>query len=175
MALAAHPCALARELLEPYIDGELDRRRAAGVRAHLELCDRCRAHHAEAVSLPPRLAALPAPEPPATLIAGVLRRVRDGRIGPLRLWGPLAAEALLVLVALWYGSGVGGLLLFLSRTAADIGALLSWGTGDASLPTPTVGDLFLLLIDGLLVAVTLYHLTLLHRAAASPEQSRRLS
>jgi predicted anti-sigma-YlaC factor YlaD len=162
-------CARARDSLELFVDGELDDRRAAGLRAHLERCDRCRAHHAEATSLPSRLAALPSPEPPPNLVHDVLRRVREGRIGPLRLWGPLAAEALLVLVALWYGSGVGGLLQFLSRTAADLGALLSWGTGDASLPTPTAGDLFLLLIDGLLVAVTLYHLTLLSK------QSRRLS
>ena len=169
MALRAHSCTPVRDALESFLDGELDDRRAAVVRAHLEVCDRCRAHHAEAASLPPRLAALPSPEPPPTLIAGVLRRVRDGRIGPVRLWGPLAAEVLLVLVALWYGSGVGGLLLFLGRTATDIGALLSWGVGDASLPAPTVGDLFLLLIDGLLVAVTLYHLTLLSK------QSRRLS
>lgn len=167
--MATGTCAVVRERLEPFVDGELDEQRAAAVRAHLEECDRCRVHHVEASSLPARLGALRSPDAPPTLVHDVLQRVRDGQIGPLRLWAPLVAELLLFLVVLWYGSGVGGLLTFVGRTASDVAALMSWGAGEASMPPPTAADLFLLLLNGMLVAVTLYHLTLLSR------QSRRLS
>lgn len=167
--MAAVTCAVVRERLEAFVDGELDDGRMAGVRAHLDLCERCRAHHAEASSLPSRLAALRSPDTPPALVHDVLRRVRDTQVGPLRLWSPLAAELLLFCVVLWYGSGVSGLMTFVGRTASDVGALMSWGAGEASMPAPTAEDLFLLLLNGLLVAVTLYHLTLLSR------QSRRLS
>ncbi len=152
-----------RDRLEALVDGDLDPAIAAALRAHLAACAACRAHHAEASSLPSRLAAIRAPEPPENLVAGVLRRVGAGRVGKLRLWGPLSVEAALLLVALWYVSGVEGLYALVERTASDAGALLSWGAGLAEPPAAPTGDAFLLLLCGLLLVTTLYHLALLSR------------
>src|SRR5207237_1400549 len=115
------------------------------------------------VSLPSRLAAMQAPEPPATLVRDVLRRVRGERIGPWRTWGLLGAELGLFAVALWYVSGLNGLVGFVQRTAADAGAVAGWGSGQSDPPPPAAGDLFLLLVSGLLMAIALYHLSLLSR------------
>jgi anti-sigma factor RsiW len=156
-------CVWVRDHLESLVDGELEAGRAGEVRGHLADCADCRAHHAEASSLPTRLAAMPLPEPPATLVASVLGRVSGERVSPLRLWGPLAVELALFLVTLWYVSGLRGLSQLIQRTAADVGALVGWGAGQADLPAPPTGDLFLLLLCGLLVATTLYHLVLLSR------------
>lgn len=75
-----------------------------------------------------------------------------------------AAELLLFGVVLWYLSGPQGLVTLMQRTAADAASLLGWGAGVAHLPAATAGDVFLLLLFGLLVVVTVYHLTLLARA-----------
>jgi anti-sigma factor RsiW len=156
-------CVWVRDQLESLVDGELEAGRAAELRAHLAGCEDCRAHHAEAASLPTRLAAVPFPEPPGTLVRDVLGRVSRERIGPLRLWGPLAVELTLFLVAFWYVSGLQGLSMLVQHTASDVGALVGWGVGQADLPAPPTGDVFLLLVCGLLVATTLYHLVLLSR------------
>jgi anti-sigma factor RsiW len=158
-------CVWTRDQLEALVDGELDPARGTQLRAHLAECADCRAHHAEACSLPARLAAIPSPEPPRALVAGVLRSVRREQIPALHLWGPLAVELALCLVALWYVSGLRGLYVLAQRTSSDVGALLAWGGGQAQLPAPPVGDLFLLLVCGLLVATSLYHLVLLSRQA----------
>jgi anti-sigma factor RsiW len=156
-------CAHARDQLETLVDGELGDERAAGLRAHLAECPACRAHHAEATSLPTRLAAIAGPEPPAALIGEVLRRVDRERIGPLRLWGPLVVELVLFVVTFWYVSGLSGLSLLVKRTASDVSALAGWGVGQAELPAPPAGDVFLLLVCGLLLVTTLYHLSQLSR------------
>lgn len=156
-------CVHVRDQLEPLVDGELSAERASAVRAHLAACEQCRAHHAEATSLPSRLAAISSPEPPAALVGEVLRRVRLDRIDPVRLWGPLAVELALVVVGLWYLSGLDGLALLVQRTVADVTALAGWGAGEADLPAPAAGDVFLLLVCGLLLATTVYHLSLLSR------------
>ena len=156
-------CVQVRAQLEGLVDGDLDGDQAARARAHLADCAACRAHHAEASSLPARLGALGSPEPPAALVEGVLRRVRGETIGPLRLWGPLAVEVLLSVVALWYVSGLDGLSILARRTASDVGSLIGWGAGLSELPAPAAGDVFLLLVCGLLVVTTLYHLALLSR------------
>jgi predicted anti-sigma-YlaC factor YlaD len=156
-------CVWVRDQLESLVDGELETGRAVELRAHLAECGDCRAHHAEATSLPPRLAAVPIPEPPGTLVGDVLHRVSRDRIGPLRLWGPLAVELTLFLATFWYVSGLQGLSLLVQHTASDVGALAGWGVGQADLPAPAAGDVFLLLLCGLLVATTLYHLVLLSR------------
>jgi anti-sigma factor RsiW len=156
-------CVQVRAELEALIDGEVDRNLDARLRAHLADCPACRAHHAEATSLPARVAALGSPEPPAGLVDGVLNRVRGQKIGPLRLWGPLVVELLLAVVALWYVSGLEGLSLLVQRTASDVGSLIGWGAGLSDLPAPAAGDVFLLLVCGLLMVTTLYHLTLLAR------------
>lgn len=156
-------CVWVRDQLESLVDGELDAGRARQLLAHLAECGDCRAHHAEAASLPSRLAAVPFPEPPDTLVGDVLGRVGQERVGPLGLWGPLAVELVLFLVTLWYVSGPRGLSHLIQRTASDVGALAGWGVGQADLPAPPTGDVFLLLVCGLLVATTLYHLVLLSR------------
>ncbi|HKA12732.1 MAG TPA: zf-HC2 domain-containing protein [Candidatus Dormibacteraeota bacterium] len=156
-------CVWVREQLEPLIDGDLAPARVDELRGHLAACEACREHYAEASSLPTRLAVVRTPEPPLNLVRDVLRRVRGDRVGPMRLWGPLGLELVLFLITLWYMSGFGGLYLLVQRTAADAGAVLGWDLGQANLPPPAAGDLFLLLLCGLLVATTLYHLTLLAR------------
>src|SRR5262245_46427624 len=156
-------CVWVREQLEPLIDGDLAPARVDELRGHLAACEACREHYAEASSLPTRLAVVPPPEPPLHLVRDVLRRVRGDRTGPIRLWGPPGLQLVLSLITRWYMSGFGGLYLLVQRTAADAGAVLGWDLGQANLPPPAAGDLFLLLLCGLLVATTLYHLTLLAR------------
>jgi len=156
-------CAWARAQLEPLIDGDLEPAQVEELRSHLAACQACRQHHVEASSLPTRLAVVRAPEPPINFVRDVLRRVRADRVSPLHIWAPLGAELVLFLVALWYVAGFGGRVKLVQRTAADAGAVLGWGAGQADLPPPAAGDLFLLLVCGLLVATTLYHLTLLTR------------
>ena len=158
-------CIQVRAQLEALIDGEVGDDLEARLRAHLTDCPGCRAHHAEAISLPTRLAALGSPEPPPALVDGVLRRVHAKTLTPLHLWGPLVVEVILALVALWYVSGLDGLSLLVSRTASDVGSLIGWGAGLSDLPTPAAGDVFLLLVCGLLMVTTLYHLALLARRA----------
>jgi predicted anti-sigma-YlaC factor YlaD len=157
-------CIHVRAHLESLIDGEAGAELEARLRAHLADCPGCRAHHAEAVSLPTRLAALGSPEPPKALVDEVLRRVHGETLTPLHLWGPLVVEVILALVALWYVSGLNGISLLVSRTASDVGSLIGWGAGLSDLPAPAAsGDVFLLLVCGLLVVTTLYHLALLAR------------
>jgi hypothetical protein len=97
------------------------------------------------------------------LLAGVMQLVKRDSARPLQVWGLFATEAVLVLIAGWYLSGFTGLLDLAGRTAGDIGGWISWFGGQAALPDPAAGDLFLLLICGLLVVVTIFHLTLLAR------------
>ena len=156
-------CEDVRVGLEALVDGELPEDRASLLLAHLAGCAGCRRHHAEAASLSGRLAAMRRPEPPPALVAGVLAAVGRRGPSPLEVWGLLVAEAALVLVAGWYLSGLGGLLGLGRRTAADVGGWLDWLAGQADVPTQAAGDVFLLLISGLLVLVTLLHLALLSR------------
>ena len=156
-------CIQVRAQLEALIDGEVGAELEARLRAHLADCPGCRAHHAEATSIPTRLAALGSPEPPPALVDGVLRRVHGETLTPLHLWGPLVIEVILALIALWYVSGLDGLSLLVSRTASDVGSLIGWGAGLSELPAPAAGDVFLLLVCGLLMVTTLYHLALLAR------------
>ena len=149
--------------LEALVDGDLPEDQASFLRAHLAGCAACRRHHAEAASLPGRLAAMRRPEAPPELVAGVLSRVSARGPRPLEVWGLLAAEAALVLVAGWYLSGLGGLLGLGRRTVADVGGWVDWFAGQADVPAQAAGDVFLLLISGLLVLVTLLHLALLSR------------
>ncbi|HZU18510.1 MAG TPA: zf-HC2 domain-containing protein [Candidatus Dormibacteraeota bacterium] len=154
-------CAEARARLEALVDGDLPKAQAEAVRAHLAGCAACRAHHREACSLPPRLYAICPPDPSPDLVPGVLARVRAERIGPFRLWSPLVVELVLFALVVWYLSGPRGLARLVQRAASDVGALAGWGIGLSSLPAVPPGDVFLLLVSGLLVVVTLYHLSLL--------------
>jgi anti-sigma factor RsiW len=164
----AAACVRVRDHLEELVDGELPVDRAGELRGHLAECPACRAHHSEATSLPSRLAAVGGPEPPPGLMADVLRRVRRERVGPLGVWGPLAVELVLAAVALWYISGLSGLSLLVTRTASDVSALVGWGVGDADLPAPAAGDVFLLVVCALLLVTTAAHLALLSRQGGGP-------
>jgi anti-sigma factor RsiW len=166
--MVASICVWARDQLEALVDGELDGAQAARLRLHLSECSDCSAHHAEATSLPGRLAVIRGPEPSPALLAGVLRRIRADRVTPLQLWGPLGVELGLFLVALWYMSGPGGLVVLVQRTASDLGALAGWGSGQATLPVAPPGDVFLLIVFGLLVLTSIYHLALLSRQGGRP-------
>ena len=170
--MSAPDCLAVRAALEALVGGELPEHRAQLLHGHLATCPDCRRHHAEAISLPRRLAALSSPEAPPALLPSVLRQVRPGPSGALHVWGFLAAEALLVVVAGWYVSGIGGLLGLGGRTAEDVALWLGWLGGQTGPPSPAAGDVFLLLISGLLVLVTLVHLALLSRQAlARPSTS----
>jgi anti-sigma factor RsiW len=144
------------------VDSELDDATAAAMRAHLARCRGCRAQHREAASVPTRLHALRSPEPPSSLIDEVMRRVAP-RSRAVEVWGLLVPEVVLMLVAAWYTSGIGGLFEVTRRTASDVAGFLAWGTGSGDLPTPVPGDLFMLLVALVLGAVTLWHLSLLAR------------
>ncbi|HEY4025240.1 MAG TPA: zf-HC2 domain-containing protein [Candidatus Dormibacteraeota bacterium] len=175
-------CAHVRDQLEALVDGELGQDRAADVRSHLAVCAACRMHHAEATSLPSRLAAVGGPEPPPHLVAQVLSQVRRERVSPLGIWGPLAVELLLAVVALWYVSGLSGLSMLVERTVSDLSALAGWGAGDADLPAPAGGDVFLLMVCALLLVTTVVHLALLARqgwpeagVGERPRKGRRLA
>jgi predicted anti-sigma-YlaC factor YlaD len=152
-------CTETRERLEALVDGDLPETEAIWV--HLAECAACRAHHREACSLPRRLSAIRSPEPSPDLVPKVLARVQAERIGPVRLWSPFIVELVLFTVVIWYLSGPRGLARLVQRAASDVGALASWGIGLSSLPAVPPGDVFLLLVSGLLVVVTLYHLSLL--------------
>lgn len=155
-------CADFRAHLEAFEDGELSVASARAMRAHLEGCPRCRQHQREAASLPGRLRALPSPIPPPSLVPNVMRRVSPRRRA-LETWGLVIPEGLLVLVAAWYTSGVGGLAELGRRMAADVAASLSWTAGAGERPAPMAGDLFMLLVTLLLAGLSLWHLSLLAR------------
>jgi predicted anti-sigma-YlaC factor YlaD len=161
-------CLAVRAQLEALVDGEVGERTAKLLRAHLAQCPECREHYTAAASLPGRLATLGSPEPPPALLAATLREVRRESVGALQIWGLFAAEVALVLIAAWYLSGLSGLLELAGHTAGDVAGWLSWFGGQAAVPAPVADDLFLLLICGLLVLVTLLHLALLSRRGSAP-------
>jgi predicted anti-sigma-YlaC factor YlaD len=156
-------CIAVRAQLEALVDGEVGERTSRLLRSHLSVCPECRALYASAASLPNRVAALPAPAPPPSLLAGVVHLVKRDRVRPLHFWGLFATEAFLVLTAAWYLSGVAGLLDLAGRTAVDVGGWIGWLAGQSAMPDPAAGDLFLLLICSVLLVVTILHLALLSR------------
>ena len=158
-------CREVRPRLELLVDKELDAATAAALRAHIAHCGSCRSLHGEAASVPARLHALRSPAPPASLIGEVMRRVAP-RSRAVEVWGLLVPEVLLVLVAAWYTSGIGGLVEVARRTVSDVAAFVDWGAGRGSLPAPVPGDLFMLLVTLLLAVLTLWHLSLLSRPLA---------
>src|SRR5438105_8757974 len=108
-------CGEVRRRLEALVDSELDEATTAVLRAHIARCPGCRSEHREAASVPSRLHALRSPDPPSSLINEVMRRVAP-RSRALDVWGLLVPEVLLVVVAAWYTSGIGGLVGIVRRT-----------------------------------------------------------
>jgi len=168
-------CARVRVLMEAYVDGNLaadDPETAARVRAHISACDDCRRQHDQAISLPFRLRALRAPQPPESLVPNVMRAVTPRRDESRRAWALLIPEAALVAFIVWYLSGLDGLAREASSAVNDILGLFNWGAGAASLPAVPVADVFLL---GALIALALtaaYHLSVLSHLAVV-ESSRQ--
>ena len=107
-------CERAIDLLSPYLDGELSRRRADAVRAHLDVCGSCRAEFQALARLSALYRELPEPELPADFEARVRKTVaqRSERVGVIeRIERLLAAlrrpafayggVAALLIVGLW--------------------------------------------------------------------------
>ena len=161
-------CAEVRPLIEEFVDLGLDPALAASVRAHLLECDDCRRQQEEALSLPSRLRALVAPEPPAELLASVMTAV--GAIRALEgsrrrvIWKPVVAEALLSAIIGWYISGFAGLGTITNATLGELGQLFGWGSGASALPAAPSADLVLVLACLSLIGVTAYHLMLIARS-----------
>jgi predicted anti-sigma-YlaC factor YlaD len=161
-------CARVRVYMEAYVDGDLateDPVTADRVRLHLADCDDCRRQHDQAISLPFRLRALRAPQPPDSLVVNVMRAVTPRQNESQRAWTLLIPEAALVAFIIWYLSGLDGLAREASSAVNDILGIFNWGAGAASLPAVPVADVFLL---GALIALALtaaYHLSVLSHLA----------
>jgi anti-sigma factor (TIGR02949 family) len=76
-------CAAALELIEPFLDGDLDAGDAERLRGHLAGCAACAAERALAERVHGELRALPQPECPPELLARVVRTGR-GEVVPFR-------------------------------------------------------------------------------------------
>jgi len=171
-------CARVRVLIERYVDGELEARdpeAAAAMRVHLAGCADCRRQHEQAVSLPFRLKALSSPEPPASLVAEVMRSVGPARQAQRRAWTLLAPEALLAAFIVWYLSGLDGLSSLASGTVSDLQSLAGWGSGAAALPSVPTVDILLLAALIALSAIAAYHLSILIRLDSSSDALRRVA
>ncbi len=172
-------CHELRQRLEPLVDRELDQETTARLEAHLRSCSGCSKAYEEAVSLPFRLWALRAPEPPPALVPAVMRAVGAAArlerpavwTRPL-IWAPLLAEGGLAGVIGLYLSGVAGVAALARATVGDLGALWGWSVGFSSPPSDFSADLVVVVGALLLMVVTIYHLALLARQRAH-EQGRQ--
>jgi anti-sigma factor RsiW len=104
-------CEAALDLLEPFVDGDLDAAEEARLRAHLASCVSCAAERALAERIQRELRALPQPECPPELLARVVQAGR-GEVVPFpaplktpRRTGRLRITAAAALVALAVGGG----------------------------------------------------------------------
>jgi anti-sigma factor (TIGR02949 family) len=103
-------CEEAKDLLEPYLDGDLPPDKADRVRRHLDGCPACAAELALAARIQSELRALPQPDCPPEVIERV-RRAGRGEVVPFPArteaprWRIAAAAAL---VALGVGGGALG-------------------------------------------------------------------
>ncbi|HEV2216303.1 MAG TPA: zf-HC2 domain-containing protein [Candidatus Dormibacteraeota bacterium] len=169
-------CARARVLIEAYVDGDLARTDpdlAARMKVHLADCDDCRKQYQQAVSLPFRLKALRAPQPPPSLLTNVMHAVRPERGESRRAWALLIPEAALVAFIVWYLSGLDGLASVASGTVSDLQVLLNWGVGAAQPPSIPVADVFLLAALIALAITAAYHLAILSRLSAPTLREHR--
>jgi predicted anti-sigma-YlaC factor YlaD len=154
-------CARVRVLLEPYVDGDVEREDAAlaaAVREHLKGCADCGRQHEQATSLPFRLKALKSPAPIESLLGDVMLAIAPERAASRRAWTLLLPEGALVAFILWYLSGLDGLG---SIASGAFGDLLRLGSG--SLPSTPRVDVLLLIALIALTVIAAYHLSLLIR------------
>lgn len=169
-------CAEVRPLLEDHVDNRLGPDAAALVRAHLAGCADCRREHEEAISIPSRLRALRAPEPPPALLTSVMSAVEtiretEARRGTI-FWKPAVAEAILSAIIGWYISGFAGLGALTSTTLGELGQLFGWTFGSTALPPAPSADLVVVLACLSLIGVTTYHLMLIARSSGPRQRSR---
>lgn len=107
-------CAVALDLLEPFLDDELDAGDAERLRGHLAACAACAAEADLARRIQSELRALPQPECPPELLARVVRTGR-GEVVPFR---PRRTERLRIAAAaavLALAIGGGSLFVHLQR------------------------------------------------------------
>ena len=164
--MTALGCSRVRVMLEAYADGELagsDPALAGAVREHLAGCADCRRQHEQAVSLPFRLKALTAPEPPRNLVASVMAAVAPERAEYRRSWMLVVPEAVLSAFILWYVSGLDGIASIASGIFNDLQSLAGWSAGIGQLPDVPGVDVLLLVALIALTAIAAYHLSLLVR------------
>lgn len=170
-------CTDVRPLLEAFVDLELDGVQSSAVREHLALCADCRLQQEEALSIPTRLRALPAPEPPAKFLASVMSAVGsiDGQEEARRklIWRPVVAEVILSAIIGWYISGFAGLGSLTTATFGELAQLFGWSSGAAALPAAPSADLVLVLACLSLIGVTAYHLMLIARSSGRRKPRER--
>lgn len=117
-----------REALGRHLEGELGSAERRDLERHLEACASCRAEQHELRATVELLRSLPDPEPPADLVAGVLRRLESPPAGAGRGFGPrLRAIARGALTSVPAAALAAGLALL---------ALASLEPGSLSLPIP---------------------------------------
>lgn len=104
-------CAQARALLGEYLESDLDLPARAQIDEHLVQCAACKCELQELRSTVALLRSLPTPEPPESLISGVMERIDAGEtriarlpIGFRRVFDPRIAAPL--------AAGIAGLVLF---------------------------------------------------------------
>jgi anti-sigma factor RsiW len=112
--MSQHPdlrtCADVLERLEAWIDGELDESEAAAVKAHVDLCEACRAEWRLAEAVVAELRALPEFDVPETVLQAVRSKIGPTlrerlrafievpRIRPVPAFAAVAAVVVVVLV-----------------------------------------------------------------------------
>jgi len=106
-------CETVKELLEAYIEGELDESKQKAVEAHISSCESCKQELALTRSIPRLVSSLPTPPVPEDIIPNTLKQIREAptaRWQWLRSFGvflsrrwQLTAVGTLVLAALLFG------------------------------------------------------------------------
>jgi hypothetical protein len=146
-------CSAILDLLEAYVDAELDPESSAAVEAHVATCDGCRSELGLAHRVPLALRDLPELEPPRWVQAAIFREAEAGardkrdflgwRAVALPLAAGLAAAALGL--SLWWasdrGAGVGGpATLARSASAEPTDEEIAQATREVRLVLARVGE-----------------------------------
>lgn len=93
---------LSFEMLNMYLDNELDEPTRASVEAHLATCSACQRELAELQAIFAELIALPAAPLPIDLAPVVVEQIKPAPRRAIPLWGLLAAQVVfIVMLAMW--------------------------------------------------------------------------